>query len=155
MAAAVLLAAAARYLESAAVVLCFCGLLRIGEALTQPKSAMIWGDASVVLLLRRTKIGEHRKVELTNAAVLRVLRELGRRVPVAHAFCHTSYAVFHRVFSAAMAALGAEQVGFHSHSMRRGGAAALFRLGLPLSSTMFHGLLRAPAECTSSQGRRR
>ena len=57
MARAVLLACARRWAESMVVVCCFCGLLRVGEALALFRDYVAFGAGQLVILLRETKQG--------------------------------------------------------------------------------------------------
>jgi integrase len=115
--------------------LCFCGLLRIGEALN-----LRWKDvvlpsmhrsgAFVVLLLRITKRGspESQKVYLTNTFLIAILERYHHVFSPADLelrFVPMSYGTFARWFQRGLLTLGLGAKVYRSHSLRRGGATAL------------------------------
>ena len=67
-----------------AVLLCFCGLLRIGEALKLRVSDLVCSQSNVVLLLADTKTGAHQRVVLTNVYVIQFFRPF-----ITHCRLHT------------------------------------------------------------------
>jgi len=60
---------------SLACLLCFVGLLRIHESLRLLRSDLVLGEDTVVLLLGKTKTGEHQRVVISNAAVVDYIRK--------------------------------------------------------------------------------
>jgi len=147
MAAAVLLTAAGRMAEATIVLLCFCGLLRVGEALQLERESLIFGPRSLVLLLRRTKTGEHQRVELTNPQVVLYVHKLLTFNHHPRKVCPTSYGTFRLWLAKVLVVLGCGAVKFRSHSLRRGGATTLFMQGQSLAHVMCFGRRASESSC--------
>ena len=146
MAFAVLLAGARRLAESMVVVCCFCGLLRVGEALALSRDSFAFGAGQLVILLRETKTRSHQRVAIENPQVALFISELLTRVE-GHRAVPTSYTTFRRLFLLGLEALGCEHHSFSSHSMRRGGATTLFHRGVHLSDVMMRGRWSSESSC--------
>ena len=133
-----------------AVLFCFCGLLRIGEALKLRVSDLVFSQSNVVLLLADTKTGAHQRVVLTNVYVIQFLRSIitHYRLQNNDFVCGVSYNSKFRVwFSRAAAVLGCGAVEFRSHSCRRGGATELFHANIPLPTIMIFGRWASESSC--------
>eukprot|EP00974_Lingulodinium_polyedra_P041179 3956285-Lingulodinium_polyedra.AAC.1 len=74
MAVAVLMVACGQPAGALAVVLCFCGLLRIGEALGLYREDLVVSDLGIVVLLRTTKTGPSQRVAIRNPSVVAFVR---------------------------------------------------------------------------------
>ena len=124
------------------VLLCFVGLLRIGEALSLTWADLLMPDehhsgAFVVIMLRNPKraaINAH-KVFPTNPLVISVLVAYKAAF---HTFSQDrcfkfSYNTFARHYQRALQGLGLDIRHYKSHSLRRGGATALALAGWPLA----------------------
>ena len=147
MALSVVLAGAGRWAESLVTVLCFCGLLRVGEALTLRRESLVFNDNQLVILLRYAKTGEHQRAVITNMRVISFIRELLRRGTCPLQAARTSYSIYRRFFLLGLSALGCDKYGFRSHSLRRGGATTLFARGTHLPQIMVAGRWVSESSC--------
>ena len=129
--------------------LCFVGLLRVGEALCLRPESFLVSEAAAVVLLPRTKRGMAERVVLENPGVLRFIRSYLKRFPKDPG-CLVSGASYARVRSHLIRActfFGYRDVLFRSHSLRRGGATALFVRGLNLHQIMIYGRWASESSC--------
>ena len=130
-----------------ALLLCFCGLLRIGEALQLMGADLVFtqdgGEVKLVILLRRTKraANDSEKVVICNARVVRYAFLFVRfRAALPHERLVTStYVTVSSDLCKACGVLGLSVEGFTTHSFRRGGASALSLAGMPLNDVMLFG----------------
>lgn len=127
------------------ILISFCGLLRIGEALGLRKQAVVFlpplKPSSVVLLLGKTKRGQDDQVELRNLVVIQALMHI---VPEATGSSNdrlfdVSFSTFCRYLLRTLELLGLDAARVRSHSLRRGGATELYRAGLELESIIVFG----------------
>ena len=149
MAMVVLLTASGKHDAGLVVLLCYCGLLRIGEALGLRRSDVVFGSGSLVLLLSRTKTGEHQRVVLNNPAVALFVQRFLAAAPRGpdEKMCKITYSSFRTWFSRVAAVLGGGGHQFRSHSMRRGAATSLFTAGVPFPEIMFLGRWSSESSC--------
>ena len=134
---------------SLASLLCFVGLLRISESLKMLRSDMVLGESTLILLLGRTKTGQHQRVVISNAAVVNYVKcwltnhpgQNGERL------CPISYSTFSKWLQKFCRALGVASFKFRSHSFRRGGATTMFTRGQPLTTIMHHGRWQSETSC--------
>jgi integrase len=134
-----------------AVLLCFVGLLRASEALSLRVSDVVFAGRYVVLCLHRTKRGLEDKVTLEGQNVCIWLKQYFlRHCSGASAddwFVGTSYNTMQRWLRKAAAALGLGHVGWSTHSLRRGGATAMYMAHMPLREIMLYGRWLAERSC--------
>ena len=130
------------------VLLCFCGLLRINEALQLCREDVILtrlpdGSQACILLLRKSKRGvaDSEKVVLADRRVIRYIEVYLRATPGRpHAkLCAISYMAIQKHLLRLSKFFGFERTTFRSHSLRRGGATALSMQGLSLHEIMAIG----------------
>ena len=131
-----------------AVLLCFCGLLRVGEALSLHARDVVLTDNFFVLFLAVTKRGTAERVVIHNAGVLDFLKQFLARFPRRpdELLIGASYFIFTKWFRKALEALGVAEP-YRSHSLRRGGATALFMEGVSLPNIMVYGRWRSEGSC--------
>jgi integrase len=143
---AIKLAAWGRWDMGVAALLSFSALLRIGELVALRRSDVYDADASENRLdraafsglrLRRAKTGTNQFAELHDRAVMSLLR--------LHLHSHSSRNIFdftadtfRRHFKLACASLGFDP-SIVPHSLRHGGATALYMLGVPLETILVRG----------------
>lgn len=133
-----------------------CGLLRIGEGLQLrccdvALSWTSWGTPLAVFLLGGadavTKKGFEERVTLTNPHVVGYLKNFhvfpGARATPQERFFRTSYSRLRRLMAVLAACLGVANVGFRSHSLRRGGATELSARRVPFMYLPLFGRWRA------------
>lgn len=136
-----------RFNMAVGTLLSFCALLRIGEltSLTIEDVLDAGADDSRVdgtdtsgLRLQRTKTGENKFAEIHNDSVRDLLRILmqGRR-PDAKLF-DFSADTYRKWFKRAVVALGLDD-RYVPHSLRHGGATALYMAGVPLETILVRG----------------
>ena len=132
-----------------AILLSFCGLLRIGETLSLQRRHLVFGMGVLTLLLENTKTGQHQRVVLTNPSVIEfVLCHLSRHgIRGSDLVCQVSYSRFRTALTRGTAALGCSSVRFRSHSLRRGGATHLFHMNVPFHDLMFYGRWLSESSC--------
>jgi len=134
---------------SLACLLCFVGLLRIHESLRLLRSDLVLGEDTVVLLLGKTKTGEHQRVAISNAAVVDYIRKWLHHHPGQNGdrLCPLSYTTFAKWLQRFCRTLGVQSFKFRTHSFRRGGATTMFARGQPLSVIMHHGRWASETSC--------
>ena len=124
------------------VCLCYCGLLRVSEALALSWEDVFLTSSGVVLCLGITKRGMEQKVLLTNATV-RAWTQLYfvRFAPLSRKekFFSLTYGAVLRWVKRLAALLGAESLGLTTHTFRRSGASELSRSGIPLADILLFG----------------
>lgn len=139
-----------------AVLLCFCGLLRINEALALRRNDLVSltladGTAALALLLRKSKRGvpDTERVILTHPRVIAFLRAHFARASVAYnaPVCDVSYRELQSLLAKISLFFGYRLQPFRSHSLRRGGATALSLHGSPLSEVMMLGRWASERSC--------
>ena len=131
------------------VLLCFTGLLLIGEALgIRMKNLFVQANV-VVILLPVTKTGTHERVVIENKGVADFLRRYLAKsgLKPEDRFIDLSYPTFRAQFSQALERLGLGNINYRSHSMRRGGATALFMMGVDLKTIMVWGRWASESSC--------
>ena len=101
MAITVLLTAHGRPAEALVVLVCFCALLRVGEAINLCREDFVFGDAQLVILLRTTKTGSHQRVVIDNVEGILYLHGLLKRVEDPIRAAPTTYSTFRRYFTRA------------------------------------------------------
>jgi integrase len=123
------------------ILLCFCGLLRASEALNLVERNLIDCGDSLVIVLNQTKRGVFQKVVITHPAVLTWFRFCRAKYPkrAGDKVVTCSYSTFNKWMRRATAKLGFDTLHWTSHSLRRGGATELLRLGVSLPDIMLHG----------------
>ena len=161
MAACSAMHAAGWHAEGVLTLVCFCGLLRIGEGLgLRVKDVLLpsmhgFGPA-VVLLLRTTKRGapDSDKIILTAPNVVQYLElylAFARRNHLItdnnSPFCNSNYNAFARRLEKAVVVLGFQPRTFRSHSLRRGGATQLAMNGWGLRDLMLAGRWASERSC--------
>ena len=153
----VVLAAMGREAESTALLISFCGLLRISEALNlQVRDVLLpathGGGQFVVLLLGVTKRGPENseKVIIDNSEVVRWIelymhrhRDRGN----SERFLGCSYNVVRYWLRKGLQALRLDPDSFRTHSCRRGGATAMAMARRPLSEVMLAGRWSSEQSC--------
>ena len=131
--------------SSLVLLLCFVGLLRIGEALALRVDDLVFcetaGRPSLVLLLRRTKQGpsESEKVVVTNMCVINVVRTFLQWRCGLPRLTSATYPSVSRDLARVSSLLGVGFAQFTTHSFRRGGASALALAGMPMQDIMMFG----------------
>lgn len=130
------------------VLLCWCGLLRIGEVLKLTIGDVRLTEAEVVLYLGVTKRGTSEKVVLNDPGVMAFVdRYLAQRAGALHErLVVMSYTGFSLWFRRGLRSLGLTDA-YRSHSMRRGGATAMYLAGHPLSAVMQYGRWASETSC--------
>jgi len=123
------------------LLVCFAGLLRVSEALRLPRRDLIMGNDYVVLVLDRTKRGQNEKVVIKNLAVVTWLARYLRTFPTENheAAFPVSYGTVSRWMKRAAEALGFGELNLTTHSLRRGGATQLLRLGVSYQDIALFG----------------
>jgi hypothetical protein len=131
MAVVVLLTAVGKGAIAIAVMLCFCGLLRVGESLNICVRHLIFAHdlSEVVILLPITRTGQHQRVVISLPRVVAFLATYIHHhgLGLDDRICPFSYTTFSKWFSWACPILAGVAHSFRLHSFRRGGASALFR----------------------------
>ena len=124
------------------VLLCFCGLLRASEALNLTEQNFMDCGDSLVIVLNQTKRGVFQKVVISHPAVLSWCRFCRAKYPTKRAgdkVVGCSYSTSNKWMRKATSKLGFHTHNWTSHSLRRGGATELLRLGASLPDIMLHG----------------
>ena len=127
------------------VLLCFAGFLRASEALSLSERDLIDCDDSLVIVLKRAKRGVFQKVVITGVSAVLWARLCRASIPRSRSerVVGCSYTTFNKWPRRATASLGFEGnhegVPWSTHSLRRGGATELLRLGISLPDIMLHG----------------
>ena len=143
--------------EAMLIMMSFCGLLRIGEALTLTNRQVILPRTAdemmvCILLLARSKRGFDEKIVLSCKEVVTCLLKFRARFPGApdDLFAPSSYFKTRRALLLALAVLNLVPPGtdvWRTHSLRRGGATALFELGVPFGSIQLYGRWASDKSC--------
>ena len=128
---------------------CFVGLLRVDEALSLQTEDIILGSSEAIIRLHRTKRGQSGRVCLTNMFVVRLIRSFIKTSCRSNTqlLCQVSYARVRVWITRATTMLGFADIPFRSHSLRRGGATALFMQRFPLDNTMVYGRWASQSSC--------
>ena len=128
------------------VMICFCGLLRIGEALGLKVSDVLVsapGDPPLVLLcLGRTKRGMEQRVPLRHPFVVETIRWyflVTGLQPWEKFLIGLTYGRVSSLLRNACIFFDLLGVDFRTHSFRRGGATALFASGVSWPEILTHG----------------
>ena len=123
------------------LLLCFCGLLRVSEAIQLRQRDLLVSDSAVVIILNQTKRGVLQKVVLDNPSTVLWVNLWTSRCPTdpEARVMQCSYSTFVRWLRKAAADLGCGDTHWSSHSLRRGGATELQRLNVPLADIMLQG----------------
>jgi integrase len=141
------------------LLLCFCGLLRISEAIGLRHQDVLFPEDHrsgpfVVLLLQCSKRGakNSEKVMLDNPRVIEFLRRyklsLDKCFRLPHKpFCVTSYSGVRKYLRKALRALGLAPDTFRTHSCRRGGATLLAMQGVAILDIMLAGRWASHESC--------
>ena len=124
--------------------LCFCGLLRIGEGLKLEKRQVLFATSgerpAAVVMLGATKRGVDDKIELSNPHVVDALGQVCRLCDKNSGRLFAfSYEKVRRRLIATLSALGVDCTCVKTHSLRRGGATELYRQGVDLASIVVFG----------------
>jgi len=130
--------------EGTIVMLCYCGLLRVGEGMGLSMLDLRVLPNCVILVLAITKRGAEQKVVLQHPQVIVWMqRYLVWRSCSEHAFSgklfDTNYHKMSRAIHRGAVAIGFENMGLTSHSFRRGGASELLRRHIDLPSICLFG----------------
>lgn len=140
--------ASRRFAAAGALMVSFCGLLRIGECLGLRLRSVVFdtpsAPQSAVMLLGRTKRGADDKVGPTHPSVVALLHhtvQTARREGAAWdaALFPISYAAFRRALALGVSVLGINTALVKTHSLRRGGATELYRSGIDLGAIVVFG----------------
>jgi integrase len=124
-------------------------MLRSGELcrlrtddLAFPSDPRVGGQLAAGVLaafrLGRTKTGANQWAEVTSPALAGLLRAVSRSTPPGAKLFGASPAIFRKLFRAACKALGLDSK-YTPHSLRHGGATALFMSGMSISDIMVRG----------------
>ena len=141
MAAVTWLVVAGKPALALAVLLCFCGLLRASEALQLRRDNLVRVCDAWVLVLGETKRGQEQKVVLTAAEVCRWVDSYFHRYPCspsARVIPH-AYNTFQLWLRKCMTAMSCAHLPWSTHSLRRGGASEMARVGIPMADIMAYG----------------
>ena len=132
-----------------AVLLCFCGLMRIGEALAVTVGNVAISGCQMVLTLPTSKTGLARRVIIDNPRVVKFISYYLKMFPhdPRRRVVGINYAFFVKWFGKLLSQLHADHYNFRSHSLRRGGATALFMKGVDLRSIMVIGGWSSESSC--------
>ena len=124
-----------------AVMICYCGLLRVSEALNLRWDDIVFVSGTVVLCLGQAKRGLEQKVVITNSSMVTWLCMWRRRCSKADgtdkAF-EFNYSTLMR-WLAKFSAWLCLPVRITSHTFRRSGASQLSRLGMPMADLLSFG----------------
>ena len=126
-------------------------MLRVGEGLGLRCQDVIlsWipGFDQAVLLHGTTKRGTEESVVLTNPLIVQYLRCFyvwrGAWADPTGYFFQTSYSRVRRLIDTLARILGLGEIGFRSHSLRRGGATELLMRGIDFGNILLFGRWRA------------
>ena len=123
------------------LVLCFVGLLRVGEALQLTRDEVQVTPAGLVLLLRSTKTGPHQRVFVQSTQGIRFVQEYLTRFPgrCDDTLFDIGYSRVAYWIRRGARILGHGDIAYRSHSLRRGGATALFLAGVSFENIMMIG----------------
>lgn len=131
------------------VLLLFCALLRVSEALSLTWADLQFLPQEVLLVLGETKRGREQKVVLRHPRVIAWLVSLCARFEAqpGDRVCDVSYARLSLRFQPAAQALGFGAISWTSHGLRRGGATQLLRERVALSDVMLAGRWASERSC--------
>ena len=131
------------------LLLCFCGLMRVGEVLNLRLKDMVIGTSEIVVLLARTKRGEAERVVLASDGVVGLIKRYVSKfeVKTEQLVCQVPYSRVRAWIPKIAAGLGFQHVPFRSHSFRRGGATTLFMSHVPLQTIMHLGRWKSEHSC--------
>lgn len=127
---------------SVAMMLAYCGLLRVREVLNLRVRDVILNGATLILCLGRTKRGMEQKVILNNPSVVLWFSNFISRHPPSSPddlLLTISYSSMLRWVKRLAFLLGAESLRLTTHTFRRSGASGLSRQGMPLSEILLYG----------------
>eukprot|EP00438_Fugacium_kawagutii_P020628 Skav223011 [mRNA] locus=scaffold1422:63331:69191:+ [translate_table: standard] len=127
---------------SVAMMLAYCGLLRVREVLSLRVRDAILQGTTLILCLGRTKRGMEQKVILNNSSVVLWFSNFISRHPPTNPddlFFSISYSSMLRWVKRLAFLLGAETLQLTTHTFRRSGASELSRQGMPLSEILLYG----------------
>ena len=127
---------------SLAMLLAYCGLLRVREVLCLRVGDVILGPNTLVLCLGRTKRGIEQKVVLTNPSVIQWFANYISRFPLKDShdlLFDISYGSMLRWVKRLAFLLGAESLHLTTHTFRRSGASELSRQGMSLNDILLYG----------------
>ena len=151
----VLLVACGKAGVATALLLAFCGLLRISEALQLMADDVLLpevhrGGRFILLLLRSTKRGVPHtdKVIIGNPSVVEFVRRFWSvRGTEPGRFTGATYTSVRYWLRRSLAGLGLDPDSFRSHSCRRGGATALSLAGMPFADIQVAGRWASAQSC--------
>ena len=123
------------------LLLCFVGLLRVGEALALLADDLIFTSNRLVLHLRTTKRGRNEKVVIDDPLVIGILHVWWSKFDgfAVDPLFGLTYAGVARTLGKLCAFLQLSGHGFTTHSWRRGGASHLLSEGMRLEDICLHG----------------
>lgn len=124
------------------VLTCFCGLLRIGEALKLTVEQVLFDShdgRTVVLMLGDTKRGVDERVVLRSPLLVSAFRSLFKGRSSTDKAFKLSYFAVRRDFVRFFSVLGMPALGLRTHGLRRGGATELVNQGIPLPNVLEFG----------------
>eukprot|EP00971_Amphidinium_carterae_P289192 5742148-Amphidinium_carterae.2 len=130
--------------ESSALALlwCFSGLLRIGEALALSCADVLVDRTCVVLILQRSKRGVQERIDIADPLVARWTLSFARKWPaqVHEPFLgRHSYSLVRTQLDRIASALGLANLHVTTHSFRRSGASHLHKCGIPIADILLRG----------------
>ena len=129
---------------------CFYGVLRISEALKLTRASIFCGRAAVTFYLGSTKRGEEEVVVIENRTYLKWFRAFRRFCPKGGPsvpWLPCSYARVARWLDRLGGFFGLVELGFTSHSLRRGGATQLLINRMSIEHIMFFGRWAKLSSC--------
>ena len=137
--------------EAVAILICFCGLLRIGEALALNTADVVFqgkpGKACVLLLHKtKTAAAEVERVALMHPVVVAILQAYATTAGDGQ-FLPTTYRRVASCLGAATGSFGFDLHFFRTHSLRRGGATTLMMRGFPMLDIMHFGRWASEKSC--------
>lgn len=120
---------------------CFCGLLRVGEALSLNWESVYMSKQAVALVLGTTKRGTEQRLLLRHPSVVRWLQTFWVRAgrPTAGHLFNMSYTKVQYWQRKLTCRLGVQSSLFTTHSFRRGGISELARLNWSMAEICFFG----------------
>jgi integrase len=122
------------------VLVCFLGLLRVGEALSLTCADLILIDGKAILILKVTKRGRQQKCVIEDKVAVRLLRLFAaRRALRDGSLFDLTYGQFSRRLGRACAVLGLGALAFTTHSLRRGGASTMLLEGASVETICLVG----------------
>ena len=127
---------------SVAMLLAYCGLLRVREVLSLRVRDVFLDGTTLVICLGRTKRGMEQKVVLTNSSVIQWFANYVARHPSKSPgewLFNISYSSMLRWVKRLALLLGGESLHLTTHTFRRSGASELSRQGMPLSDILLYG----------------